>query len=1037
MNLNEIEKQLTAESEAAEKKLEMFRELSKRFSLIRLTGKVPIEKAWELYCKTKRSFDEIAFIPNDNAGVACGPASGVIVLDIDDCEAFKKVCKEKTWAIPVTYTVQTGSGKPHFYFQYPDSGKTYGNRAFKKLGFDIRGDGGQVVALGSIHPDTGQPYKIYKDEEIAPAPQWLLDLYEEPVQDMVPNTETKETQHWDGNLETLPVSAKIRHLIKEGKPKGERSEAIMTVLDALVAKGFSDDQICQIFQQYPIGEKARQKNNQFKWLRGEIATARRYVAANPISKFQDGKPEINAERRDVENVSKQVWDTLSAGNNPPWLFRNPVGVVSLEQNEGGASSFKPVSAARMGHILARKISWYKVEKESKIPALPPSWVIKDMLTDPKPPLPYLLKIVKHPIFSQDGSLTITRGYSTKTKCYYAAPSDLVIPEVSDAPNQTDIQNARTIVEDLLHDFPLAGLSEKATCFALFISPFVRDLIQGQTPLHLIESPCPGTGKSLLARVLTYPALGHDIEFGTVPQSEEEVRKRITSALISNPSFVLFDNVSKLTSSQLSAAITSPIWEDRILGGPEMARLPVKCIWIATGNNPILSTEIARRTIRIRIDAKVDRPWQRDPSQFRHSNIISWVKQNRGELIWAALTLTKAWIIAGCPDPKGLKPLGSFEDYSRVIGGILQVAGVKGFLGNADEFYESSDLEGANLRHLVCKWSESFKDRPVGVSDIYKLVIENDIQLDLGNGKGERGQKTSLGRILSSLRDRVIGEYKVIFVGSKNRANLWRLVGKKITLILNEYDGSGDGDVGGDITFNLNEHDDRNGDGDVGGDITFNLNEHDDRNGDGDIVGDITLNLNELNELRDEVHTDVHSSKSLEEGDKMNFNELNELIGGIGQNNQDDSLNISDTIQYSCDISNTNTNVILKDVHKVHTSSFTFIDQSLSTNELHEPKFISSLDVHCESSSQPDEILSQSSTQNAYDQILADLSENNLTPFICRSGCKHYDGATDANDRIFKEFCCYGRSYRIEGSRPCDHFEDKNPVCYDEDGILRL
>ncbi len=32
------------------------------------------------------------------------------------------------------------------------------------------------------------------------------------------------------------------------------------------------------------------------------------------------KPEINAERRDVENVSKLVWDTLSAGNNPPWLF---------------------------------------------------------------------------------------------------------------------------------------------------------------------------------------------------------------------------------------------------------------------------------------------------------------------------------------------------------------------------------------------------------------------------------------------------------------------------------------------------------------------------------------------------------------------------------------------------------------------------------------------------------------------------------------------------------------------------------------------
>jgi hypothetical protein len=241
---------------------------------------------------------------------------------------------------------------------------------------------------------------------------------------------------------------------------------------------------------------------------------------------------------------------------------------------------------------------------------------------------------------------------------------------------------------------------------------------------------------------------------------------------------------------------------------------------------------------------------------------------------------------------------------------------------------------------------------------------------------------------------VIGEYKVIYAGSKNRANLWRLVGKKITLNLNEYDG--------------------------------------DRTDE----GDITPNLNEHNELRDEVHMEVHSSKSLEGHDKMNFNELNELIGGVGKNNPDDSLNISDTIQYNCDISNENKNVILNDVHKVHTSSFTITDQHLSSYELHEPKFISSLDIRCESSSQPDEISSHSTpNQNPYEHILNNISKHTLTPFICRSGCKHYDGVTDVNDGMFKEFCCYRRSYRLEESHPCSHFENKNSVGDDEDGIL--
>jgi hypothetical protein len=61
----------------------------------------------------------------------------------------------------------------------------------------------------------------------------------------------------------------------------------------------------------------------------------------------------------------------------------------------------------------------------------------------------------------------------------------------------------------------------------------------------------------------------------------------------------------------------------------------------------------------------------------------------------------------------------------------------------------------------------------------------------------------------------------------------------------------------------------------------------------------------------------------------------------------------------------------------------------------------------------------------------------LTPDICRAGCKHYDGVKDVNDGIFKEFCCYGRSCKIKESSPCDHFEDKNPLYDEEDGILRL
>ena len=117
--------------------------------------------------------------------------------------------------------------------------------------------------------------------------------------------------------------------------------------------------------------------------------------------------------------------------------------------------------------------------------------------------------------------------------------------------------------------------------------------------------------------------------------------------------------------------------------------------LPTGNNPTLSSEIARRTVRIRLDAKRDRPWLRD--RFRHPDLRQWVSAHRHELVAAALTLVRTWIATDKPDPTGSSALGMFESWSRVTGGILQVAGVPGFLSNLSDFYESTDTEGEMVR----------------------------------------------------------------------------------------------------------------------------------------------------------------------------------------------------------------------------------------------------------------------------------------------------------------------------------------------------
>jgi hypothetical protein len=211
----------------------------------------------------------------------------------------------------------------------------------------------------------------------------------------------------------------------------------------------------------------------------------------------------------------------------------------------------------------------------------------------------------------------------------------------------------------------------------------------------------------------------------------------------------------------------------VLGVSEIVRLPIRCIWIATGNNPEFSGEMARRLVRIRLDARIDQPWRR--SGFRHPNLMVWLHANRPQLVAACLTLCRAWIAADMP--RGDKSVGSFEDWAAVMGGILDAIGVSGFLCNIDEMLDASDGEGAVWRVFVGQWWDRFGTAEVGTSDLYELALSSEPPLPLGAG-GDRSQRTRLGKALSRMRDRVFDiaglKARIGALGVSHQARRWRL-----------------------------------------------------------------------------------------------------------------------------------------------------------------------------------------------------------------------------------------------------------------------
>ena len=485
---------------------------------------------------------------------------------------------------------------------------------------------------------------------------------------------------------------------------------------------------------------------------------------------------LRADDGDLARLTARAWSLLEDSNTPPWLYRCAGRPAWVERDDEGRPIAHAMTEDRLRHALALLADWRKLSRGGDlVPAHPPGGLVKNLLATPDPALPVLAAIVTAPVFGRDGSLVTEPGYHTATRLLYEPPPGFVLPAVPERPSPAEIEAARSLLlDDLLGDFPFTGEAERAHVLCLLLLPFMRPLIDGPTPMHLIEKPAPGTGATLMVDAIAVVATGAGVSVMVEGRDDEEWRKRLTAKLRQIPAVVLIDNLRRrLDAAPLAAALTAPYWEDRILGKSETARFPIRCVWIATGNNPQFSNELARRLVRIRLDAHVDQPWRREG--FAHPNLLAWTHASRPALVAACLTLGRAWVAAGKPRHRQI--LGSFEDWAAVMGGILEIAGVPGFLANLDEMYEAADAEGAVWRAFVAAWWERHGTAEVGTAELHEITINCEPPLPLGDG-GERSQRTRLGRALGKLRDRVftIGEVKVCVrvAGTRQRAQRWRL-----------------------------------------------------------------------------------------------------------------------------------------------------------------------------------------------------------------------------------------------------------------------
>ncbi len=492
------------------------------------------------------------------------------------------------------------------------------------------------------------------------------------------------------------------------------------------------------------------------------------ATVNPVRQGQITRPEIIVTGKQLREISDAALAALVQFNHPEQIFIRGGTLVRVIVDENGQPSIERVGLNVLKYILAWAADWFRHDALSDlIPVHPPVDVVNDILARGKwPGIPVLDSIATAPVLTPDGEFISDPGYHVNSGIYYTGK------RVVHRGSQTLDAAKVVLCEDLLGDFPFVDDASLAHAMAMLVLPFVRAAVDGPTPLHLVDSPTPGTGKSLLVDTCVIPFTSQGVATTTGARDKDEWRKKITSLLIAARSHVLIDNLAgKLDSPALAAAITSRTWEDRVLGTQALVHLPQRMVWIATGNNVTLSSELARRSIWIRLDAKSERPWE--TTGFRHQNLASWARQNMAILQRSVLTVVQAWLDAGQPDFQG-KSLGGFESWSNVIGGLLDVAGIPGFLGNTVEISNCLDEESEMWGALVDQWHHRHSNRSIGVDGLYDMA--ELILPELLSGGSDRARRTSFGNQLRQQVDRVYVGRRITKVTARRRgAAQYRLI----------------------------------------------------------------------------------------------------------------------------------------------------------------------------------------------------------------------------------------------------------------------
>lgn len=716
------------------------------FCLTPLVNKVPVHKGWQ---KAKRPTEQDVrdwIQMGYQLGVRTGPASGVVVIDVDPGAPAEWLSPDKFPGAPYTRSPRGGL---HFYFAAPDPCPK--NSASKLAPHvDVRGAGGQVV--------------LREFERLGPFPPWPFPVVVPPPKPRA-RPAAAGSNAWANKA--LNVECEQLAAAQEGT-RHDRLNVAAFNLGQIVAGGGLDealvrDNLTSIGLQIGLDEKDVTRTVSDGIEAGKSTPRTPPPRPPPVHVEIDDEPSASDPAIEPEpsppttrtlvkiDAPGEHWDAgrcRSVSNaafahrvlkalEPGDLYRR-MGIVGFVRG----TTFEPASAHEIRLLMDRRVILFS----------------HPMMTARQ------LKEVEYVTSTLDHAgliLAAAKTHKNVRELEVLSPHPLITPDRKALYHGWHEEHKTLIVCDIdmnvepiplwvpLCDFPFADRESEATILGMFLSPLFRALLGGNSPLFMLTAPTERTGKSKIIDDVLSLVLNLDIGMVTWTDDEDEIRKRILAMVLSGKSVICIDNIpSSFESHALASLLTSRSVSDRLLGQSVFVTAPNRLTIIATGNNTEASSEIAKRALLSRLEPGTETPEMR--SGFTHQDLYAYVLANRaGILRWLIDVGTKG-PLGECP------PMGGFERWIALPGRIVCGQGLP-LVTSAVLPVKAND----NLAPLYAAWDSAYGDAWVSTSEL--LPTAESIEwggVALDPAKSTRSRTTWLGAKLAANVGRVHGRVRL-------------------------------------------------------------------------------------------------------------------------------------------------------------------------------------------------------------------------------------------------------------------------------------